>query len=136
MYEYHGWITLVSSLGEDEESDSREIIKKVEEILSPLEKERNGLAHMKALNGEQFVILAGHFNRASQIKPLLFRVFKDIAGMAPGSYGLLYVRDDEDMENQDNEFQVLRMARGSVNKCKDQYLSPCIPVIEDPFILE
>lgn len=133
MYEYHGWITLLSSPGEDEENDSREIFKAIEEVLSPLKKEMNSLAYTHVLNGGKFVVLAGHFNRASQIKPLLFKVFKDIASVAPGSYGLLYVRDDEDMENLDNEFQVLRMARGAISEVKDQYLSPCIPTIEDPF---
>ncbi|MER7844288.1 Imm7 family immunity protein [Kitasatospora sp. NPDC096077] len=49
-----------------------------------------------------------------------------------GSYGLLHVRDDEAAEHG-SEVRVLRMVRGEVSEHAEPLLSPCMPVLEDPF---
>ena len=58
-------------------------------------------------------------------------LFAGVGQDAPGSYGLLYIRDDEDPNGRVNEFQVLVMRRGKVTVHPDAFLSPCIPIIED-----
>ncbi|KRF32213.1 hypothetical protein ASG93_04815 [Paenibacillus sp. Soil787] len=54
----------------------------------------------------------------------------------PGSYGLLYVHNDEDFKGEDdnsNNFIVWKLARGKLTQEKDNYLSPYIPVVEDEY---
>lgn len=55
-----------------------------------------------------------------------------VGAIAPGSYGLLHLRDDEEPAH-DNEVRVLRLARGNVTQHTELLLSPCIPTLEDPF---
>ena len=134
MYEYHGWITLLAS---PKDLDEEEIIlwemsQEINELLLPLNKE-HGVAHLESINGNHMISLFGHFNHANSVEPLLLDILKKLAAKAPGSYGLLYIRDDENMDGLDNEFQVWKLVRGEVKACKDQYLSPCIPIVEDPF---
>lgn len=47
-----------------------------------------------------------------------------------GSYGLLYVHDDEAKINSD-VFVVYKLARGKVERTVDTLLSPFIPTVED-----
>jgi hypothetical protein len=55
-----------------------------------------------------------------------------IGEQAPGAYGVLFVRDDDDDERHLDEFRVWRLARGKVQEFCDPFLSPCVPTIEDP----
>lgn len=50
--------------------------------------------------------------------------------MAEGSYGLIYLYDDE-AAGRENQFQVFSLSRGSVKEFSDFYLSPIVPTIED-----
>ena len=43
----------------------------------------------------------------------------------------MYLRNDEDINGKDNEFEVYILSRGSVRIEQDVFLSPCIPTIED-----
>ena len=47
-----------------------------------------------------------------------------------GSYGLLYVHDDESKDDC-NSFVVYKLARGKVERIADTLLSPFIPTVED-----
>ncbi|MCO5968955.1 Imm7 family immunity protein [Actinoallomurus soli] len=58
--------------------------------------------------------------------------FRRVGEVAPGSYGVLYLRDDEDPTGKANESQVLVMRHGLVSQQSDSFLSPCVPMIEDP----
>ncbi|MEM9348306.1 MAG: Imm7 family immunity protein [Planctomycetota bacterium] len=61
---------------------------------------------------------------------------------APGSYGLTYVHDDEDVGETDtntyrsrttdysNMFRVFRIANGRINELDDPFLSPIVPTID------
>ncbi|MCZ9355091.1 immunity 7 family protein [Streptomyces mutabilis] len=59
-------------------------------------------------------------------------LFEHVAVVAPGSYGLLHVIDDEEPEHE-NEVRVLRLVRGRVTQHTEALLSPYIPTVEDPF---
>ena len=52
--------------------------------------------------------------------------------ITPGSYGLLYTLDDEDAAHV-NAFRVYVLARGALVERTDPFLSPFVPVVEDPY---
>ncbi|ASV05341.1 Imm7 family immunity protein [Leptospira interrogans] len=77
--------------------------------------------------------MSGLFNHRSA---LIIDIFKKISDIMPGSYGLLYIHDDEDDKDEidhSNEFVVWKLARGHLNQEKDPFLSPCISSIENSF---
>ncbi|MET9959937.1 Imm7 family immunity protein [Streptomyces sp. NPDC006326] len=128
MFEYHGWITVRETAGEDED-DVRlrhvvdELQLRIAQMASPY------LLDLRWMNGEPFIHLGGHSNHRSS--PDVVGLFEHVATVAPGSYGLLHVRDDEDPAHG-NDMRVLRLARGTVTQHTEALLSPCIPTLEDP----
>lgn len=77
--------------------------------------------------------MSGLFNHRSA---LIIDIFKKFRTLLPGSYGLLYIQDEEDDKNgidHSNEFVVWKLARGHLNQEKDPFLSPCISSIENSF---
>ncbi|MFI6150721.1 Imm7 family immunity protein [Streptomyces sp. NPDC051109] len=131
MFEYHGWITLRDTAGEDEDDVRlRQVVDqlrlRIAQMASPY------LLDLRWMNGEPFIHLGGHSNHRSS--PDVFALFEHVAKVAPGSYGLLHVRDDEDPAHE-NEIRVLRLARGALTQHTETLLSPCIPTLEDPFTL-
>ncbi|WP_280316866.1 Imm7 family immunity protein [Nocardia wallacei] len=130
MFEYHGWITIQGSAGDESSAASEATVRAVEVELAEL-RVLPGLVDVRTVNGSAQLHLAGLSNHRGGQGELVLQTFRRISEVAPGSYGLLFVRDDEDAVGRDNEFQVLAMRRGSVTETRDQHLSPCIPVIED-----
>ncbi len=87
----------------------------------------------EGLNGDLHVLsIAGHRNH--RYEPVI-DLFRWLAVNGPGSYGLLYVWDDEDHKHGDyqNLFRVWRLARGVLEERSDPFLSPPIPTVEDPY---
>lgn len=82
------------------------------------------------MNGQPFIHLGGMANHRSSTD--VIGLFEHVAAVAPGSYGLLHVRDDEDPDHE-NEVRVLRLTRGAITQHMEALLSPCIPKLEDPF---
>ncbi|EKX64685.1 Imm7 family immunity protein [Streptomyces ipomoeae] len=129
MFEYHGWITVrETAVGDDDEGRLGEIVEElracIDEMASPY------LLDLRWMNGEPFIHLGGHSNHRSS--PDVVGLFEHVAAVAPGSYGLLHVRDDED-PGHENDVRVLRLARGAVTWHTEPLLSPCVPALEDPF---
>ncbi|MBZ3900125.1 Imm7 family immunity protein [Streptomyces griseiscabiei] len=130
MFEYHGWITICDGATDDED-DSRlaEIVEslrhRVQKIASPY------LLDLRWMNGEPFLHMGGFSNHRTS--PEILELFSHVGTIAPGSYGLLHLRDDEDPAH-DNEVRVLRLARGSVTEHTEPLLSPCVPTLEDPSV--
>ena len=60
----------------------------------------------------------------------VFMLVNKIGELAEGSYGLIYLYDDEAV-GKENQFQVFSLSRGSVEEFSDQFLSPIAPTIED-----
>ncbi|MET8945147.1 Imm7 family immunity protein [Streptomyces sp. NPDC004542] len=89
MFEYHGWVTVLESAGDDE------------------------IRLRRIVDG-----LRAH-----------------VGSVAPGSYGLIHIRDDED-PGHENEVRDLRLVRGTVTEHTETLLSPCVPTREDPFGLD
>jgi hypothetical protein len=135
MFEHYGWLVLRSSTGE--ESDDDLIDGVVVELRAKL-KEINlgeGLRDLRAVNGRYQLCLAGRANHKSTVQEELLALLVWIGQVAPGSYGLLYTRDDDDLEGSANVFRVWRLARGALQERPDGLLSPCMPVIEDDVLI-
>jgi hypothetical protein len=144
MFEFHGWLSLCVDDRDDPdtavlearldaaETDLRREIEAVDDGLSVFEVRRAG-------NGLRF--LAVHGLRNHRYAPL-FELFRWAARNLPDSYGLLYVRDDEDDRapgaedngaDTTNAFRVWRVAQGRFDEHPDPLLSPCVPTIEKPW---
>ncbi|WP_405495462.1 Imm7 family immunity protein [Nocardia sp. NBC_00511] len=130
MFEYHGWVTVQSSAGDEDEAAADDAVRRVEGELGALAS-LPGLVDIRTVNGMTQVQLAGFTNHRGGQGETVVEVFRRIGLVAAGSYGLLYVRDDEDPHGRGNEFQVRVMRRGAISDASDQFLSPCIPEIED-----
>ncbi|MER7823050.1 immunity protein 7 of polymorphic toxin system [Streptomyces sp. CG 926] len=128
MFEYHGWVTVHESATDDDDPVRQaEIVealqRRVDEIAGPC------LLDLRRMNGELFLHFGGFSNHRA---PEILDLFRYVGTVAPGSYGLLHVRDDEDPRHE-NEVRVLRLVRGNVTQHTESSLSPCVPVLEDPF---
>jgi len=130
MIELHGWVTVRETYKAvfDEEEHIRLIVQKIQDEIDQL---RWFKPTMKAMNGEWFLEFTIFSNRKDSRSREVFQLYKKIGEIAPGSYGLIYLYDDEDVEGKENLFQVFLLARGIVEEREDTFLSPVIPTIED-----
>ena len=85
---------------------------------------------IKVKNGEYYLEHTLFTNHFSQEVRETLELFYKISEIAPGSYGLLYIHNDEDKKNY-NSFCVYKAAKGKVTKLEDVYLSPYIPIVEE-----
>ena len=131
MYEFHGWATIHESLYEVDEGNLHKIVDTIQYHIKNLNWV-SGMIGLKWINGSPFFYVAGQPNHKSQDVDEVFETYKLIGKLAPGSYGVLYARNDEDEEGYDNAFRVYVLSRGNLVVHDDTFLSPCIPVIEDP----
>lgn len=134
MYEYHGWI-VVRATGDwpVDVWDDQELSPEAEAAIAAQVDARSGYGLMdrRPLNGLDAIHFAGHPNHRGGTGDLIEAFFADIGRLAPGSYGLLYVYDDELPDPEGNHFRVFRMVRGHVTSAVDALLSPVFPTLED-----
>lgn len=128
MVELHGWITIRESykvtINEDNEKFFIENIKKEIENLSWFKPQ------IKSLNGEWFLEFTIFANRRNPQTEEVFKFYNRVGRLAQGSYGLIYLYDDEDI-GKENQFQVFSLSKGNIKEFSDPFLSPIIPIIED-----
>lgn len=130
MIELHGWVTVRETYkaAYDEEGHIDMIVAQIQDEIDKLCWFQ---PQIKAMNGEWFLEFSLYSNRKDSRSQEIFGLYRSIGEIAPGSYGLIYLYDDEDREGRENQFQVYMLARGCVEEREDLYLSPVIPVIED-----
>jgi hypothetical protein len=121
MVEYHGWITLREDSGR-----LNAIAATIQEELGQSSRQIRG---MKLVNSTYLIWLAGCKERWSSDVDEALDLFRTVGSLAPASYGLLYVWNDEG--EQDNAFRVWRLAKGALTQHADPFLSPCNPTILD-----
>lgn len=133
MYEWHGWVVISSDTFEGDEDAEEAVAAQVKAMLEPLNVDTWAKAEVVVRNGEYWLELSGNVNHANDMPNQIRQVLDFMATEAPGSYGLLWERDDEREHPpaQMNEFRVTRMARGQITTPKDAYFSPTVPTIED-----
>lgn len=134
MIELHGWVTIRETYKAtfDEEEKVDLLVKRIQEII---EKSSWFKPEVKAQNGDWFIEFSIYTNRINSQTQEVFELYKNIGEIAEGSYGLIYMYNDEDTNGKENQFQVFSLARGIVKENIDPFLSPIIPTIEDEDIL-
>ena len=133
MFQMHGWAVVRSDTYESTGEAEATLLARLQEQIE-LTQVTNIRVHLDVgLNGDLHVLsVDGHRNH--RYIPVI-DLFGWLAANGPGSYGLLYVLDDEDFKTGDfqNEFRVWRLARGVLEERSDPFLSPAIPTVEDPY---
>ncbi len=129
MFEFHGWAVLRWP-GESE--GAREQMNAIRHAVEAARDDFCSIDLVTAGNSLSVVSMHGLRNHR---KESVFHLLNTIAREAKASYGLLYVRDDEDSLRLDcdNSFRVWRLALGEISEVTDPFLSPCVPTIEGPY---
>lgn len=131
MYEFHGWVTVQGSAGEVDDDVTRRATALIEAKIVELGGFGPGVTDLRWTNAAAQLHLGGYRNRRIAGGEAAEALFAYVGEVAPGSYGLFHVYDDEDPAHA-NEFRVGVMRRGAVTWMTDTNLSPVIPVLEDP----
>lgn len=128
MVELHSWITIRKTyeICEDEDDLDR-VIQNINQLIQGL---RYIEVSLKVKNGEHYIEFSLYTNHFSADVKEYINFFTEIGKIAKGSYGLLFLHNDEDTIHS-NEFQIWRLSRGELRKFEDRILSPLIPVVED-----
>lgn len=127
MFEFHGWIVLRYHTQDINETLQDKAYSKFIDYLKDVDTEK--LSNIKRRNGlDSWTITGLHNHRSNYVLDIYMWVSENL----PGSYGLLYVHDDEDAEDN-NKFVVWRLARGILTRESDTFLSPYVPVVEDEY---
>lgn len=83
------------------------------------------------MNGAAMLSCNGLTNHWSSDIEDVLALYNYLAKSTVGSYGVLYIHNDEGDEEEHNNFIVFYLAKGELKKAKDSFLSPCNPVIEE-----
>lgn len=133
MIELHGWLS-ISETYENEDlfsiAELESISQKVKDVVL-----KNGYdVELKYMNGFPFITTLICTNHRTKRIDDVIAAYKNIAEIATGSYGVIYIRDDEDVIHY-NEFQIYIFKRGKCIYRVDTDFSPCIPSIEDNVVI-
>ncbi len=135
MIEFHGWVVVRETY--NEEGDSKTLLKKIlsqlNDKLALLRSEVEDIEiSLLSKNGVYQISLFGAANHKGYTWEQVLILIKWIAENAIGSYGLIYMLNDEDITNEnENKFIVLCLKKGKISILEDQYFSPLVPEIED-----
>jgi Immunity protein 7 len=132
VFEYHGWL-VVSAAPHETDDEYRVTDAAVDYLRGQLEEiaDAPGLRDLRWVNGTAQCHFGGFANRRDGTFDHLLAAMHGVAKRAPGSYGLFQYLDDEHPEHRDG-FRVLVIRRGQLAEEADPFLSPTVPVIEDP----
>lgn len=126
MIELHGWLTFRETY-RAEPNEEENIDKIISDILqnSPFK------PHIQLKNGSYFTEFSLYHNHYAQDEEDVFAFLNITSKLAKGSYGIIYLFDDENAMGLDNAFQVYVLCKGKIKQCLDSFLSPFIPTVED-----
>jgi hypothetical protein len=82
------------------------------------------------VNGEPYFIMHCLRNHEANTLGRVIELLRELGLQAIESYGLVYALDDEGPTP--DRFRVWVMARGSLTERDDPFLSPTVPILEDP----
>lgn len=129
MFEWHGWATIAASPGVKDDAAAEVRQQAVEAWVAQVVGGAAGVANetldLRPANGRLHLWLAGSHNHRDET---VIGLFRSIAEAAPGSYGVMYVLDDD----VGCTWERLVMRRGTVRQEVDTSLSPHVGVVEDP----
>lgn len=126
MYEWHGWATLRKTpVPHDGDNLDQETFSTIKGLLAESDGAAHETADLRDVDGEWHLWLAGrHDVRTPHIEDL----YRSIARLAPGSYGILYTFDSDGSGGWNR----WSMRRGTVRRNRDEDLSPHVGLVEDP----
>jgi hypothetical protein len=131
MHEFHAWIGLAQSPAEGDDELFAQAVDEIEDLVSR-SKWHDTSFQLQNLNGQYFLTATGMVNRRREEGRRLDEILDMVRRSLPGSWGVIYERDDEaPYPPGPNAFRVRIIARGLINEKLDPFLSPCSPVIED-----
>ncbi|TJY40849.1 hypothetical protein E5161_17070 [Cohnella pontilimi] len=129
MYEFHGWAVLRYHTHDTDFEKQEAHLKILLNFIFDIDTEK--VVSIKQRNGLDSFLISGLHNHKAEY---VLEIFTRIAELMPGSYGLLYIHDNEEFtDEKNNKFIVWKLARGQVIEQEDNYLSPYIPTVEDPY---
>ena len=128
MIELHGWLTIRETF-EDEDLLSQNEIEVVMQRVKAIIQSNTCDIKLQYVNGTAFLHTLFSSNHHTSEVDEIIETYKSISQIAIGSYGMIYLQDDED-KNHCNEFQVYIFKRGQCIYQIDTHFSPCIPTIE------
>ena len=129
MIELHGWLAICETY-EDEDLLPQVELEIIRQKIKDIILKNSCSIEFKYMNGFPFINTLFCSNHRTKEVDDIIETYKSISEIATGSYGIIYIRDDED-EVHYNEFQSYIFKRGSCTYRVDTDFSPCIPVIED-----
>jgi len=133
MYEFHGWIkVLVTS----SEADSGETEKKIDELRTFISGINwlSGKIELLLLNGIYILILNAVPNRRRSEADELAEIIDYITRNFKEAYGIVYEYDEQiETPNGRGIFSVNVIKRGRCEVLLDPFLSPFVPIVEDPY---
>jgi hypothetical protein len=130
MFEYSGWVTIRESFDEAGEDDARlaTIVADLEQKILLLADDNCEIG-LRSFNGSPRLWFLGASNRPSSSWDGLVVFLHELARIAPGSYGLVHLRDDE--KTGDDDYRVLVLCKGQLTFERDPFLSPFYPTVEE-----
>lgn len=130
MIEITGWINITSSFdGEHEIHEDETNVKKIKSTLAS-EIIFFQVFNIKNLNGSYVLFIGLNHNHDNGYSDLIVDILNKISKMAIGSYGLVYLRNQDEFMDS-NKYKILKLAKGKISVIDDEILSPCKPIIED-----
>lgn len=129
MIELHGWLSISATYKDEDllpQAEIDSVMRSVEDIVSNSEYRIN----LQYVNGSAFINTLHCSNHRTHEVDEIIRTYTHISELATGSYGMIYIRDDEDKKHY-NDFQVYVFKKGKCIRREDADFSPCIPNIED-----
>ena len=128
MIEINGWVSIhASSDGEHQIQTS--VISKIDQMIQSVAGFNQNFTILP-LNGSYVLFIGINHNHDVDYTNLIYSLLTEICKLAPGSYGIIYIRDHENSLDF-NRFKVYKVAKGFVSIEEDGFLSPCNPKIED-----
>lgn len=127
LVEFHAWVTLRLSYMADDDEDDYKLYNIIEKIKRRI---KDSIASIIVKNGEFFLVAHSFSNHLSREYDEFFEIIDFIRKTAPGSYGIMYMFDDEDMQ-KNNAFKVYVLKKGKLQVLDDIYLSPFFPEVEE-----
>ncbi|WP_442914256.1 Imm7 family immunity protein [Kribbella sp. NBC_01245] len=132
MYDLHAWFRLAETTTDADVGGLESVVREINRLVS-IATGHTLRAEVFPLNGTYYVTITCDANRRrAHESDAIESIIAAIMSGAPGSFGLIYDRDDEAPEAQDaNAYRVRVLARGTLSIQPDPFLSPCVPRIED-----
>jgi hypothetical protein len=132
MYEFHGWIRLADSPSEIDEGALDDKTKILESMISSIEWV-NGKIDLLTANGVHTLIMNAVPNRRRDEADDLATLLSFVVDNFKGAYGIVYEYDEQTRtEYGRGVFSVNVIKRGTCTRTLDPFLSPLVPVAEDP----